>query len=228
MGRRELDKAANNLVPGHKPGKSGIIQTKNNLDVLATALAASTLDMNGEINAVLNNAKGQVVKRARSYFTADTKRPSERGQGQEGRRQTTNFTFGAGGAFQTRTIKISDDERGFGFPDVATADTATDRVWRSLEFGLPGTKHGATQIHFTQMSQFFPHGSHLLPRRFIFSSTVPSAAVLILNKGPKRDSREGGGFEGKHFIEQAWFDAIEAMTRDFKIVQANAFKAFKG
>jgi hypothetical protein len=228
MGRRELEKAASNLVPGHKTGQSGIIRTENNLDELATALAASTLDMNGEINAVLNNAKGQVVKRARSYFTAETLRPLERGEGQGGRRETTNFTFGAGGAFQTRTIKISDDERGFGFPDVATADTATNRVWRSLEFGLPGTKHGASQIHFAQMSQFFPHGTHILPRRFIFSSTVHAAAVLILNKGPKRDSREGGGFEGKHFIERAWFDAIEALTRDFKIVEANAFKAFKG
>ncbi len=224
---REAKQLAN-LTPGFKPGKSGIqLNVESNLFELSTALAAATRDLGKDAIAVTRAGARYVTGQARKYFNEEVKRPAERGEGAGGRRETGHFTFGGGGAFQQRDLKISDTEYGFGFPDVATADAATNFVWRSLEFGLPGTKHSSSYVQFAELSQFFPKGSHLLPRRFRFSSESRAAAVLQVGEGRYRNIRTGGGFEGKHFIERAWMDFFANWTREYDKVTDRAFRAWK-
>ncbi len=218
-----------NLVAGFKPGKVSGIQfnVKSNLFELATALAAATRDLGKDAIAVTRAGARYVTGQARLHFLEDIKRPAERGQGAGGRRETGHFTFGGSGAFVQRDIKISDTEFGFGFPDVAQADARTNFVWRSLEFGLPGTRNRSTYLQFSELSQFFPQGTHKLPRRFKFSSESRSSAVLLVGEGRFRNIREGGGFEGKHFIEKAWQDFFANWTREYDQVTNRAFRAWK-
>lgn len=232
MALSDLDRAVQrmeNLVPGFKPGKVSGIQfnVKSNLFELATALAAATKDLGKDAIAVTRAGARYVTVQARLHFAEDIKRPAERGEGAGGRRETGHFTFGGSGAFVQRDIKISDTEFGFGFPDVAQADARTNFVWRSLEFGLPGTRNRSSTLHFAELSQFFPQGTHQLPRRFKFSSDSPSSAVLLLGQGQFRNIREGAGFAGKHFIEQAWNDFFTNWTREYDKVTDRAFRAWK-
>jgi len=228
MGQREVEAAASNLVPGFegKPGQDGIV-FENNIFKLGTLLAAATKDLNGSIDAALIRARGHVMTGAEAYFQASIKRPAESGEGEGGRRMTGRFTFGEGATFESRDVKISDDHRGFGFPDTTQADQITEGVWRALEFGLPGTEHSAESIHFSGLTQFHVTGRHRLPERYEFTTRSPSSAVLKLNTPRVRDVRFGSGFEGKHFIEQAWVDTINVFSRDYKRIGDDAFKAWR-
>ncbi len=225
MGQRDLDRAVGNLSRGVVGTKSGI-EIKDNFYQLSVLLAAATRNLNGDIDQGIRRAKGEVVGRARSHFTADTKRPAEKGQGAGGRRMTGRFTFGDGQTFETRSIKISEEERGFGFPQVAKADTRTEGVWRALEWGLPGTEHRTSSPHFSDLGRFHIKSAHRLPRRFQFTSRSPSSAILKLNVGPER-TKPGAGFEGKHFIEQAWVETLLVLSRGYERIGREAFKAWK-
>lgn len=227
MGQRELEAAVSNLVGGFKKGESGIV-LEGNLFRLGTLLAAATKDLNGNINAALTRARGAVMNRAEDFFYEDIKRPAESGEGQGGRRQTGRFTFGDGATFESREVSISEDNRGFGFPDISRADTRTNGVWRALEFGLPGTRHSAESIRFSGLTQFHVTRPHRLPERYEFTTFNASTAVLRLNTPRKRDVRFGAGFEGKHFIERAWIHTLDVFQRDYQRIGVNAFKAWRG
>ncbi len=226
MGQAKLDAAVARLS-GFQSGTSGIVRLSDNTFQLGTALAAGTKDLNGDIDAALIRARGDVMRRARTHFESDIKRPAESGQGAGGRRQTGRFTFGEGATFESRDVRISEENRGFGFPDSARADQATKGVWRALEFGLPGTKHDAQSIRFGGLTQFHITKPHRLPNRYEFSSRNPASAVLQLG-GRSRKTRFGAGFEGKHFIERAWIETLEVFTREYKQIGRNAFKQFRG
>lgn len=226
MGQREIEASLANLIGGFKPGQGGIV-FEDNMHQLGTLLAAATKDLNGDIDAALTRVRGSVMTRAEDYFRADTKRPAESGEGEGGRRQTGNFTFGDGATFESREVSISPENRGFGFPDVSRADTRTRGVWRALEFGLPGTRNSAESIHFAGLTRFHVTKVHRLPERYEFTSFNSQTAVLRLNTPRIRDVRFGAGFEGKHFIERAWVDTLAAFTRDYKRIGINAFKAFR-
>jgi len=224
MARRTVSNA--NLVPGIKPGKTGVVQVESNLHQLTTALAAATTELNTDIDAAILSAKGQIVTRARKKLElGEVRRPSESGEGADGRRQTGRFTFGSGSTFESRTIKISDTNQGFGFPDVARADERTEGAWRAIEWGIPGARSGPRDYHFSGMEQFFITKKHRLPKRFQFTSTSPSLAILKLNVGPVR-TKPGAGYEGKHFIEKAWQETLEVMTRDYRRITNESFKGW--
>ena len=217
------------LSSGFKKGRGIKFNAESNLYELATALAASTTKLNKSAVATTTRAGRYLVSHARNYFEADVKRPSESGFGAGGRRLTGKFTFGGdGGAFRAVTDQISDTEFTIGFPDIETADNRTkykptgSPVWRSLEFGLAPT--GPSFLEFAELSQFFPRGSHILPRRFFFTAPLGDIhSVLIPGKGPKHPTRRGAGFEGKHFIEQAWMDFFNYYEGRYQRVLEDAF-----
>jgi len=226
VGQLELEAEVARLSRRATAGTAGIF-FQDNFHQLGTVLAAGTKDLNGDIDKALIRARGAVMRTAARLFREDIKRPAESGQGAGGRRMTGRFTFGAGKTFESRDVRISDENRGFGFPDWTRADAATQGIWRALEFGLPGTEHSAQSIHFGGLTQFHISKPHRLPQRYEFTTRTPSTAVLRLNTFRDRDVRFGAGFEGKHFIERAWIHTIDSFTREYKQIGLNAFRAFR-
>jgi len=56
-----------------------------------------------------------------------------------------------------------------------------------------------------------------MPRRFLFTTSNPRTSFLFQNNSlPARLPRGGAGFEGKHFIEDGFLDAIEIMAGRYK------------
>lgn len=110
-------------------------------------------------------------------------RPGEHFHG-KGRRQTGNFTFGTrpkgqgkgggGGAFVAVNLE-GDNQVGFGYPDIQQADDKTDRVWRTLEWGIGprGMDHPES-----------PRGEPKLPQRFGFTGPNPATSRLMVLQGP--------------------------------------------
>jgi hypothetical protein len=113
---------------------------------------------------------------------------------------------------------------GFGWPDIDKADAATDFVWRTLEYGLAGTRanrdgelRGPGSSRFPENQYLVPTGFHRMPRRFQFTTDSPSDSYLFLNKHvPERLPPGGAGIEGKHFIEDAFIEALEVMAGRYK------------
>lgn len=227
MGQRELEAAVASLARTAKRGESGIF-FEDNFFRLGTVLAAATKDLNGDIDKALIRARGAVMQTAEKIFRSDIQRPAESGQGEGGRRQTGKFTFGKGATFESRDVKISDEERGFGFPDWTQADQRTNKIWRALEFGLPGTKHSAESIRFGGLTQFHITKPHRLPQRYEFTTRSPGTSVLRVNGFRDREVQFGSGAAGKHFIELAWIHTLDTFTRDYKQIGLNAFRAFRG
>jgi len=169
---------------------------------------------------------GTLTRRAEARFNASTLRPGEKGVGSGGRRQTGNFTFGtkAGGSFTGTQFVTEEGLYGFGWPNIDKADALTNFVWRSLEFGLAGTRpnsrgqlRGPGHSRFPENAHLVPTGFHRMPRRFMFTSESPSNSYLFLNKSaPERMPPGGAGIEGKHFIEDAFIESIEIMAGRYK------------
>lgn len=227
MGQRELEAAVASLAKTAKRGESGIF-FEDNFFRLGTVLAAATKELNVDIDKALIRARGAVMLTAEKIFRSDILRPAESGQGEGGRRQTGRFTFGKGATFESRDVKISDEERGFGFPDWTQADQRTNKIWRALEFGLPGTKHSAESIRFGGLTQFHITKPHRLPQRYEFTTRSPGTSVLRVNGFRDREVQFGSGAAGKHFIELAWIHTLDTFTRDYKQIGLNAFRAFRG
>jgi hypothetical protein len=172
---------------------------------------------------------GVVGRAAASNFHSSIRRPGEQGRGAERGRRTGDFTFGdkdSGNTFHGNVFEIKEGVFGFGYPNVSTADSKTKYVWRSLEFGLSGTQNAPETI--LGDASLFPRGTHILPKRFYFTTGSPSNAVLVIpkkfaRKGPEGQTilkggkaNPGAGFEGKHFIERAWLSTLERLPQVWK------------
>lgn len=207
----------------------GIVQNKDNLYAVGSAMALATKNL---IDGISNRHVGYfsaLSNAALRNFRSDIQRPMESGQGLGGRRQTGNFTFGrrAGGAFVGLLIQPEGKKgavQGFGYPDVDKADAATNGVWRALEMGLSGLNHLPT-YYSEEMGRFRPTGDHTLPSRYQFSSPHPSSAYLYLAGPPRK--RAGRGFEGKHFIEDAWREVTKNVPEDYESIARKTFGAFR-
>lgn len=209
---------------------------------------AITLEI-GKIRENLNAVHAELLLRvknaAQENFRSDIRRPAESGRGIGQRdRQTGKFTFGTtgGGAFVGNLFQDG-DVYGFGYPDIARADAATNFVWRSLEYGLKGWGEFPRALsNLGQTRAPFPRGTHLMPRAFHFSGPEGDpSSVLRLGGGPSwmqhnyrgyrtLKSRAGRGIEGKHFLERAFAEVREnrqLLARGYQTAVQKAIKSFK-
>lgn len=194
-------------------------------DKLVTALEAAPTEFAKQSKNAAGRNVGTVNSKAREYFEGNILRPQERGlraggSGGHGR-QTTNFTFGArgGGAFSGSVLTAKGGIIGFGYPNVPKADAATSGVWRVQEYGLKGTRHAPSSL-FGDTS-LASKGEHILPKRYQFGDdtdergTGQGQIMLIGPQFPKRN-REGAGYEGKHFIENAWIESLYIISDRYR------------
>jgi hypothetical protein len=213
-------------------GHGGMVQANDNLFYVGTALATATRNLVDNIHLKHVGYFSALSSAALRNFESDTQRPAESGEGLGGRRQTGNFTFGrrAGGAFVGVIVEPEGKRgaiQGFGYPDVDKADAATKGVWRSLEMGLTGTHH-LPSSYSDDMWRFHPTGRHLMPAQpYDFTSFEPSQAILYFGGKKVRKTREGSGFEGKHFIEKAWMEVTARIPEDYENIARIAFGARK-
>lgn len=220
-----------NLTTGFKGSRGGGFVIRDNLVEIASALLAVPAEIEKGVRARNASYLGKISVAAERIFRSSILRPSESGFGAGGRRQTGNFTFGkrsgGGATFQGVQIDLQDGRTGFGFPDVAQADARTDMVWRALEFGLTGENHTSKSLGTPGLNEFLPpKPKHRLPRRFLFAppSASPARSVMIPGRGNEY-RKAPGGIPGKHFIEGAWNEILESMTRDYETVLPEAFRA---
>jgi hypothetical protein len=224
-----------NLIPG------GSVRTRFFVDdqgfkrtIDAMGVMPIKLDQNTHNSAAASVT--YVRNAAEENFLSDIRRPNEQSSHPE-RRETGNFTFGpkdSGSAFQGTVFETSKKGLfGFGFPNIQQADSITNFVWRSLEYGLRGTEHEPSALIST--SPPFPTGTHVLPRRYFFTTYQPSSAVLVMpkkfaRKGPRgQDIHKGGpgkGIPGKHFIERAWLQSLDRINNKWEPDLIDATKAF--
>lgn len=214
---------ASNLVPG---GSAGPRFSFDENQIRRMKQAVQFIPRNGRDNT-LASARGSILgikNRAQAIFESHPRRPGESGEGTERGRQTGKFIFGgkdeAGTAFHGGTFKVSDTKFGFGYPDAAQADRATNYVWRSLEYGL------VRSTSFFGDGTYFPQSKeHHLPNKFYFTSpNSATSALRVYRKGQdtkgqrilKGGKGEGKGFEGKHFIEGAWESSIQRIGENYK------------
>jgi len=198
-----------------EPGDTPVLTL---LDAAPTKLAKNT-------KAAASRNVGTVSSAAQGIFNSSIRRPQESGFRPEFR-ETGNFTFGDrfGGTFHGAVIEDADGQIGFGYPDVADADAATNFVWRALEFGLAGRSFSPDSL--LGLDEFFPTKPHRLPSRYIFQSG-PTGDVLITGKQfPKRE-RAGHGFDGKHFIENAWIQSLSTIEERYRSAIRETFTSFK-
>lgn len=179
-----------------------------------------------------------VVGRSREIFQSSIRRFGETGKGDDGRRQTGNFTFGKGKTFSPATFEVGRFGYGFGYPDIEQADAQTQGVWRVLEYGLKGTGVPGPSTRFPENNYLLPQGTHRLPRAFGFSSKNPATSFLFFGRRPTRDGSEGDivkitrkragrGIEGKHFIDDAWLSSMETVAGRYKKAVTDAIASFK-
>lgn len=227
-------------------GRSGVLRVKldANLKGMPTALNVEVGKIRENLNAVHAEFLLRVKNAAEENFRRDIKRPAERGEGEGGRRQTGNFTFGttAGGAFVGQLFQDG-NVYGFGYPDIQRADQATERVWRALEYGLSGTKRFPRTLGTPFMTNpAFPERQHKMPLRYHFTSPSPKSSVLVLGGGAnytyfwRRNNymgfagrKTGAGIEGKHFLELA-FDEVagnrQLVRKGYQAAVQKAIKTF--
>jgi len=226
------------------------IRPNETLAQLPTALAQSVPKFRENLHAVHAQFIGQLDNRAESIFNASIIRRGERGQGKGGTRdrQTGNFTFGGKSSAFVGILMEKGSRVGFGWPDIDRADAATNRVWRALEFGLSGKRHLPSSKIID--SSVWAGGIHVLPRAFHFEpGQGPATDRLIPTAGgyrqasqsPQRIARRkswggekstlgmtmGEGFEGKHFIENAWIEMKVGDARRYRPVVQKSFAAFR-
>jgi hypothetical protein len=230
-------KSEANLVSGFKGSKltvewQGLKQT--------TFLLAhvTNVEFRKHINEFHGRRIGILTQRARKYFEQDIRRPDESGARRHAR-ETQKFTFGkkAGGAFVGVVInEPATDQYGFGYPDIARADTATNFVWRTLEFGLK--PHPAAISH-----PFGPVGSARFPTMFTFKPFTGPGGVLYPRGGRGSGSAAVGtlvtpqgrvikkvahpGIAPKQFITRAFNDVAQTMDKGYRTVVAQTYKDFK-
>ena len=214
------------------------------VEQLPTLFTTATTKFRENLHAVHAQHIGQLDRIAHAMFVGSKIRGGETGE-RSGTRETGNFTFGgANSAFQGRLMEKG-DTFGFGWPDVDRADQATNFVWRSLEFGLRGTRHGPTARFRETIAggNVFPQGWHQLPRAFYFEGGGPSTSRMVLGRGGGRQARAmaqgpkkkmhgydktmGAGIGGKHFLEDAWFAARIGNPQNYRSVVQKSFHAFR-
>lgn len=204
-----------NIKPGFKATGSftyeveGLVQAAQAIQAIPTAIRKNASEQ------ASRNMK-TLADRAESIFYSDIRRPGQQGvdafsKGRSGR-QTGNFTFGESGtgAFVGSVVE-TEDGVGFGWPNIDHADDATNRVWRTLEYGLDGKKHSARPL-LPENAGLVPTGQHRLPKGFQFSTPYTNPTGYMYPSSKRRD-QDGGGIEGKHFIEGAWLE-IEGLISD--------------
>ena len=217
-----------NLGLGRGGGARFIID-ENGFRRMSTAIQALPVNLKKNTQQSAVRAVGTIGRLAASNFHGSIRRPGEQGEGTERGRKTGKFTFGnkdSGAAFHGSVFEVNKGLFGFGYPFIPHADARTDYVWRSLEYGLPGTRNAATTL--LGDASLFPKGEHKLPRRFYFSTPSPSSAILVIpkkfaRKGSQKQkilkggsSNPGAGFEGKHFIEEAWIEMREKLPEKWR------------
>lgn len=193
-------------------------------DKLTTALQAAPTEFAKQSRYAAARNVGTVNTKARQYFEGNILRPQEKGlraggSGGKGR-QTGNFTFGArgGGTFSGDVLTAKGGIIGFGYPNIPKADAATSGVWRVQEFGLKGRSHSPSSL-FGDTS-LASKGSHILPERYQFGDQggerqTGQGQIMIIGRGPIRN-REGAGYEGKHFIENAWIESLYIISKRYR------------
>ena len=209
---------------------------------VVTAIQAAERDIEKNTKQAAVRAIGTLSHRSKSIFESNKERPQESGWRPEDR-MTGRFGFGRrdadSKAFVGRVFTDDSKRLGFGFPDVAQADAKTNYVWRSLEFGLKGSKHEPTTISDLVGESFFPTKPMRLPNSFYFRprfkgveggrSTGPGRSpddVMHLG-GPFKRTKRPKGIKGKHFIEQAWISSTPEITKRFEKAIVSAFDSFK-
>ena len=223
-----------NLKTGFK-GATRLTVEVDGLQQSAALLARVTnVDFRKNINSYHARQLGILTQRSRQYFEESVSRPNESGARSHAR-QTGKFGFGqkSGGAFVGLTINDPDnDQYGFGYPDIAKADSATNYVWRSLEFGLK-PHPGAVR------DQFGPIGQHKFPSRFTFlpfsgggvftprgKGSGPSG-TLVTPRGRIVKRVKAPGWPARLFITRAFNDVAGNITEGYNTVVAQTYKDFK-
>lgn len=191
----------------------GIKQAAHAVQALPTKIGKNSAEAAGR-------NMGTLVRTAEAIFKSSIERPGETGV-RKGIRETGSFTFGtdAGGDFTGSTFN-ADGLIGFGWPDIEKADDRSNFVWRSLEFGLAGTRansegvlHGPGFSRFPENQHLVPQGFHRMPRKFLFTTDNPRTSYLKQdNNVPSRLPPGGAGIKGKHFIEDAFTQSLEIMA----------------
>ena len=225
------------------------IRASDNWFQIPTMFTVATTEFRENLHAVHARHIRTLDEIAEGIFLSSKIREGETGVrpggGRMGR-QTGRFSFGGrASAFQGR-LSEEGKKIGFGWPDIDTADRATEFVWRSLEFGLWGSKH-RPEARTQAGSQVMPRGHHELPRRFSFVGGGPKTSTMVIGGGNTRqfsqrhrsvlrttreqeegtDKTIGAGIQGKHFIEGAWEQAKIGDPKRYREVVKKSFRAFR-
>ena len=216
------------------------------VEQLPTLFTKATSNFRENLHAVHAQYLGQLANRARSNFYSSIQRPAESGEGEGSRRETGHFTFGGDGSAFVGRLMEKGNRYGFGWPDVDRADQATNFVWRSLEFGLRGTRNAPSTLYLQDTGSFFPRSHHKLPRAFYFKpGGGPSVDVLVPMKGGRyrqasqrprprwgkprgpKEQTMGAGIVGRHFLEVSWLETKIGNPEKYDRVVQKSFYAFK-
>lgn len=205
--------------------------------------AVEELDENLRItNLNMMRRIGQLAER---NLRQSIRRPAESGEGQDAgrKRQTKKFTFGTrpkdgGGTGAFVGVHLNDaNQSGFGYPDILQADTKTNFVWRTLEFGIGPRGSGHSEG---------PRGDPHLPARFGFTGPNPATSKLMFLSGPavkqgavyvqmfktkhrRRDTRKRSrvdpqGQAPKFFITNAIEEMIGVVPKEYERTLAKTYR----
>lgn len=191
-----------NLVDGFKFGQ-GILQGNvYGLATVARGLKKAERETVKSLQGKNLTWQRKLAEAGREYLYADILRPEERGL-RSGSRMTGKFKFGARGSGAFKGFPVSDrksGQYGFGWPHVPTADARTEYVWRTLEYGLTGTRHsklhggilkmenplGLLRPYGTEFPSVQPEATHIVPKAFTFRPWEPErSGQLILRRRGK-------------------------------------------
>ena len=214
-----------------KPGKRFRIEESGLREMTQAFQALPVAMKKNSVEAAVRNL-GTVSRAAEAIFEANQLRLGQKGEKRfterPGKvpRQTGNFNFGTArsGTFVGGTFEARKGVFGFGYPDPEIADKATKGIWRVLEFGMSGTNTGAPTARYSALNRFVVTKPHRLPARFEFTSRNPAAAII--QPGSRDRIQEGGGIEGKHFIEDAWANSLEIMLGRYRKALTKATAEF--
>lgn len=209
--RKQAEASLRQLIPGFKGSR--LIVDIDGVYQSAFAVARVTDQFQRELRGSHLSLLRVMKSVAQAKFEASIKRPAQRGFRPgppfDKKRVTGRFTFGSrgGGAFVGVLINDeANDMSGFGYPRISVADEKTRFVWRSLEYGLSGTKRQADS------DDLAPKGRHLLPAKIFWTAAEPEG--LLIPRKPA--TREGGGIEPKRFIRDSIEEVANAQEREYR------------